>query len=105
MLSLTMLLNVNGPYRNKWSLLCCQYYGGKALFSDMGILLDYAQIIPVLVVPVKGFCGLKTSDGMNLYCLWAAMGWILTSFVGPIGISAAAAAALRNHVTLGLLWL
>ena len=31
--------------------------------------LDYAQIIPGLVAPVKGFCGLKPSDGMNLYCL------------------------------------
>jgi hypothetical protein len=39
-----------------------------------GNSLDYAQIIPVLVAPVKGFCGLKISDGMNLYCLWAATG-------------------------------
>lgn len=70
-----------------------------------GNSLDYAQIIPGLVAPIKGFCGLKTSDGKNLYCLWAVTGWISTLFVGTLGISAAAIAALRNHVTLGLLWL
>lgn len=46
----------------------------QGLVFRHGNSLDYAQIIPVLVVPVKGFCGLKTSDGMNLYCLgqrWA----------------------------------